>query len=267
MAELQLDTRNPLAPVLVPYLLDVDLPRRLLPRRPASCCGTGTSTSPPTAPPAAYFNVVWRDLLDATFHDELPEDAVARRRRPLDRRDGRAARRPDVDLVGRPRAPPEVETRDDILAARDDRGPRRDDPARRGARLDGWEWGHLHRLDLHSPTLGESGIGPVEWLVNRGGWEVGGGRRPSTRPRTLAADGYVVDSAPSMRMVVSLADLDDSRWINLTGVSGHPFSAHYTDQTDLWARGETLPWAFTRDAVDGSAQHTLTLQPADPTAG
>ena len=49
-----------------------------------------------------------------------------------------------------------------------------------------------------------------------------------------------------MRMVVSLGDLDDSRWINLTGVSGHAFDDHYTDQTDLWAKGETLPWPFTR---------------------
>ena len=51
-------------------------------------------------------------------------------------------------------------------------------------------------------------------------------------------------AAPSMRMVVSLADFDDSRWINLTGVSGHAFNDHYTDQTDLWVDGETLPWAF-----------------------
>ena len=82
-----------------------------------------------------------------------------------------------------------------------------------------------------------------------------------------AFDGYTVDFAPSMRMVVSMADLDESRWVNLTGVSGHPFSDHYTDQTDLWARGDTLPWPFTREAVEESAEHTLTLEPADPTAG
>ena len=41
-----------------------------------------------------------------------------------------------------------------------------------------------------------------------------------------------------MRMVVSLADLDDSRWINLTGVSGHAFHPHYTDQTDLMVAGQ-----------------------------
>ena len=60
-----------------------------------------------------------------------------------------------------------------------------------------------------------------------------------------------------MRMVVSLADLDDSRWINLTGVSGHPFHEHYSDQTDLWARGETLPWPFTADAVMDAGEHTM----------
>ena len=66
-----------------------------------------------------------------------------------------------------------------------------------------------------------------------------------------------------MRMVVSLADFDDSRWVNLTGVSGHPFSSHYTDQTDLWAEGETLPWPSSADAVDAAAEDTLTLRPAE----
>ena len=117
-----------------------------------------------------------------------------------------------------------------------------------------------------SPTLGDSGIGPVEWLVNRGGWEVGGGTAAvdaASWDASVEDRPYVVTSAPSMRMVVSLADLDDSRWINLTGVSGHPFHEHYTDQTDLWARGETLPWPFTADAVIDAGEHTLTLVPAD----
>ena len=68
-------------------------------------------------------------------------------------------------------------------------------------------------------------------------------------------------TAPSMRMVVSLADLDDSRWINLTGVSGHAFDRHYTDQTDLWADGKTLPWAFSPDAVTDAGEDVLTLEP------
>jgi penicillin amidase len=62
-------------------------------------------------------------------------------------------------------------------------------------------------------------------------------------------------------MVVSLADLDDSTWVNLTGASGHAFSGHYTDQTEVWAAGGTLPWPFTRPAIEDAAEDTLTLVP------
>ena len=47
------------------------------PRTPRGCCATGTSPSrpaSPTAAAAAYYNAVWRKLLELTFHDELPGD-------------------------------------------------------------------------------------------------------------------------------------------------------------------------------------------------
>ena len=102
MAAIQLDDRNPLAPVLVPYLLDVDLPARLLLGRPAAAAATGTSTRPPTA--AARRTSTWSGATCSTltFHDELPEDVVAGRRRPLVRGGRRAARRARRRLVGRP---------------------------------------------------------------------------------------------------------------------------------------------------------------------
>jgi penicillin G amidase len=61
--------------------------------------------------------------------------------------------------------------------------------------------------------------------------------------------------------VVSLAHFDDSRWVNLTGESGHAYDSHYTDQTELWATGRTLPWAFSTTAVRATVSHTLTLEP------
>ncbi|HET8959926.1 penicillin acylase family protein, partial [Nocardioides sp.] len=128
---------------------------------------------------------------------------------------------------------------------------------------DEWRWGHLHQLDLLSPTLGSSGVGAVEALVNRGPWEVGGGGSAVDATSWDAVEGYDVTAAPSMRMVVSLRDLDESRWINLTGVSGHPFSDHYTDQTDLWADGETLAWPFSADEVEAAGSATLTLVPGE----
>ena len=82
---------------------------------------------------------------------------------------------------------------------------------------DDWEWGRMHTMDLHNGTLGESGVGLVEELLNRDGFRVGGGGAIVNATTWDAAKGYAVTAAPSMRMVVSLEDFDDSRWINLKG--------------------------------------------------
>ena len=65
-----------------------------------------------------------------------------------------------------------------------------------------------------------------------------------------------------MRMLVALGDLDASRWVNLTGVSGHAFGPHYTDQTDLWAAGESRSWPFDVDSVEKVTDRTLVLEPS-----
>ena len=78
-----------------------------------------------------------------------------------------------------------------------------------------------------------------------------------------AADGtFDVTAGPSMRMVVDLGDLDRSRWVNQTGVSGHPGNGHYDDQLDTWLSGGSYRWPFTEPAVKAAAEHTQTLRPA-----
>ncbi len=256
-ARLQLDDLSPLAVALTPYLLDVELPpgyyaagQRLL--RQWDFHQDAESGA------AAYFDAVWRALLAGLFHDDLPETTWP------DGGDRWVA--VVTDLLTRPydpwwddrRTEDVAETRDDILAqalldARDE--------LTRLRALDAgdWRWGDLHRLDLRGP--GPDRPWPLAGLADRGGWTVGGGPVAVNATAWDAARGYAVTSAPSMRMVVSLADLDESRWIALTGVSGHPSSAHYTDQTDLWAAGGTLPWRFSREAVSGAGGDLLTLRP------
>jgi penicillin amidase len=260
MAELQLDARSPIAPDLVPRLLDLPLPPGYW-NDGQDLLRTWDHQLDADSPAAAYFAVVWRLLLEHTFHDDLPEDIwpdggqrwVAVVSRLLD-----APADPwwdDVETEA-------IETRDDIL--REVLREARDEMTRLQSRdASDWRWGHLHRLDLEQQTLGQSGVGVVEALFNRGGWEASGGGSIVNATSWDAAEGYAVTSAPSMRMVVSLADFDDSLWINLTGVSGHPFSGHYTDQTDLWVEGETLPWAFTAEAVEEAGEDELNLVPAE----
>ncbi len=257
---LQRDDRNPMAPVLVPHLLDVSLEATYADDGQRLLEGWDF-TQPADSAAAAYYNAVWRALLAQTFHDELPEEQwpdggqrwMAVVTRLLD--EPRNAWWDDV------RTDEVVEDRGDVL--REAMARARDDLTSRISPDPGeWTWGALHRLELRSSTLGESGIGAVERLFNRGGWAAGGGGAVVDATSWDAAEGYDVVTAPSMRMVVDLADLDASRWINLTGVSGHAFHPHYTDQTDLMLRGETLPWAFSREAVESSSDDVLTMVPA-----
>ncbi|MDX3214342.1 penicillin acylase family protein [Streptomyces sp. ME02-6991-2B] len=133
--------------------------------------------------------------------------------------------------------------------------------AKLGKDIDTWSWGRLHTLELRNQTLGTGGPAVVRWLLNRGPWRIGGGEGAVNATGWNAAGGYEVVWVPSMRMVVSLDDFDKSRWINLTGASGHAYSSHYTDQTAKWADGELLPWVFTKQPVDGATQDTLSLTP------
>lgn len=259
MGAIQLDDWSALGEVLTPYLLDVPLApgyysagKRLL--------RSWNYRQGPESRAAAYFNVVWREILERTFGDELPKslepDGSDRWFEVVSRILPKARNHwwDDVTTEG------VVERRDDILRAAM-RAARDDLTALQSPNPEEWSWGGLHRLELHNSTLGESGIGIVERLFNRGGWEVGGGSSLVDATSWDAGEGYEVTSAPSMRMVVPLDDLDAARWINLTGVSGHAFDDHYTDQTDLWARGETLPWVFSEHAVERAGEDVLTLTP------
>jgi penicillin amidase len=259
MSAIQLDTYNAFAPTLVRYLLRIDPGSRYY-AGGLRLLADWDFTQPPESAAAAYFNAVWKNVLLQTFGDQLPPSVTV---------DGgsrwfEVVRR----LLAQPNDPwwDDTDTLD-VREGRDDILLRAIEDARdelvqlQSRRVDGWTWGHQHTLTLENETLGQWDFGLFPRLLNRGDWQLGGGSSIVDATGWDAAVGYEVDRVPSMRMVVSLADLDDSTWVNLTGASGHAFSSHYTDQTDLWADGETLPWDFTKEAVEEAGEESLTLRP------
>ena len=238
---------------------------------------------------AAYFNAFWRNLMEPLFNDELPADSRA---------NGGGRWWVVVDqLWDRPNEPwwddtstPERESRDDTVAAALTAAAT-ELTDRFGEDTAGWSWGAMHTLEVVANPFGASGIGPLEWVFNRGPVELGGGKAVvnaigwdasvSCDPALDGKDADGVDSTdaacaqapavqpayqvnwiPSFRSVTDFADFDRSTWVHLTGASGHTGNPHYVDQLDLWATGQTLPWAFTQAAVEAAAKDTLTLQPA-----
>jgi penicillin amidase len=257
LIRLQGDTQNNLAPVLLPRLAAVTAPERT--RAAAALLRRWDGAQREDSAGAAYFNAVWRHLLARTFDDQLPHN---------ERADGGSRWMQVVTgLLDDPSSPwwddtttETTESRDDILAAA--MGDAYDDLVRRlGDDPADWRWGKLHALPMESPTFGQSGIAPIEWLVNRGKVEVGGGEATVTATGWSADHGYRTDWIPSMRMVVDLSDLDSSRWVLHAGASGHAFHENYTDQTQLWRHNERTPWLFSRPAVRRAAEHRLVLTP------
>ena len=124
-----------------------------------------------------------------------------------------------------------------------------------------WRWGDIHTLALRNATFGKSGIAPIEWLFNPDAAGVSGGDAIVNATGWDAADGFDVDAVPSMRMIVDLSNLDESRWVQLTGNSGHAFHSNYDDQFGLWRTGQNLPMRWNVDTIKSEAANTLSLTP------
>ncbi len=296
MRQMQLDNSSEIAKLLVPQLLKIDIADPDV-REAQKLLEGWDYTQDADSAAAAYFNSVWRNILKLAFGHKLPKEVrvkgqclwvdpinttgpadEAEKVRECGQRDAEQAQPDggdrwfevvrtlmddeDSDWWKTPRSGtrPKAENRDQLFK-RAMIDARWELTAKLGKDIETWNWGRLHRLFLKNQTLGTEGPGFLQYVLNRGPWKLSGGEATVNATGWNAAGGYGVVWVPSMRMVVNLGDLDKSKWINLTGASGHAYSAHYTDQTDKWADGELLDWSFSKSAVDKSTSDTLVLQP------
>ncbi len=118
---------------------------------------------------------------------------------------------------------------------------------RLGTNMEKWRWGRLHSLRLEHP-LGQSrllrpffSIGPFpapgDWVtINMGFYR--------------HSDPYQQVVGPSLRMIVDLSAGIRAQFILPSGQSGHPFSPHYRDQTELWRHGESISMAYAEHEME-----------------
>jgi penicillin amidase len=130
-----------------------------------------------------------------------------------------------------------------------------------GIDISQWKWGELHTATFRNQTLGESGIGPIEALFNRGPFITGGGKSIVNATGWNVGDSFEVNWLPSEREVVDLSNLNNSLAIHTTGESGHAYHPHYDDMAPLWATVQYYPMWWEQESVINDAEGHLKLVP------
>ena len=100
-----------------------------------------------------------------------------------------------------------------------------------------WSWGRIHKLHMNH-ALGRLpifkhllGIGPLAAAGDGATINLGFYRHSNPYTQTVGA---------SLRFIADMRDPHSSGFILPSGQSGHPFSAHYSDQTPLWLDGKRI---------------------------
>ncbi len=208
---------------------------------------------------AALFESFRLHLTERTFRDDLG-DSLLRQARTF-------TMYALEDLLADPRSPwfddrgtPQVETRDEIIRrAMDDAV--KELTERLGPNMEKWRWGDLHTATFKNQALGQSGIGWVERIFNRGPVAVDGTAGTVNNTAYNFNAPYAVRTVPSYRQIVDVGDWSRSLSIHTTGQSGHPFHRHYDDMIDAWRNIRYHPMLWSRTEIEAQAEGILRLEP------
>jgi penicillin amidase len=124
-----------------------------------------------------------------------------------------------------------------------------------------WEWGKIHTITYPTNLLGEAGIPILTGLVNIGPIETSGSNFAINSTDWGFGDDFTIGSYPSMRMVVDLSNLDNSRTVLPSGQSGHVMSKYYDDQVDNWIENDMYQNYFSREVVELNQKDLMYLRP------
>ena len=121
-----------------------------------------------------------------------------------------------------------------------------------GEDMSQWRWGRLHRTAPRHP-LSEVFPEAAEHLDPPSVETHGDGDTPLAGGYGLQ-DEFVATSMSVNRYIHDPSDWRRSRWIVPLGASGHPGSAHYADQAEVWANVEYIPQLWDWEEIRREAE-------------
>jgi len=210
---------------------------------------------------AAAFESFWGHLISNTFDNKLPKkywpDDSSRWNEVM----RNLARNPTDPFWDDPTTKNVVERRDDIIKKSWNEAVSEME-GKFGGDMSKWSWGQLHTATFENQTLGQTGIGLIDSLFNRGPFQTSGGSNiVNATAWANVGKGYAVTDLPSMRMIVDMSNLSNSITIHTTGQSGHAYNKHYDDMSTMWAAIQYYPMLWNQQTVIQQSEGHLQLVP------
>lgn len=125
-----------------------------------------------------------------------------------------------------------------------------------GSDYSSWKWGETHTL-THNHAMGSA----LSFL-NVGAFEVSGGNEViNNLGFTYSGNKYQnVTFGPSTRRIIDFSDVRNNSWSILpTGQSGNYFSSHYSDQAEMFVKGEFRKMMMNRAEIEKSENKLILL--------
>jgi penicillin G amidase len=243
---------------MVPLLMDVKLDSDLDPARDLLKNWDFQATA--DSAPAALFEAFWRNLMTNIFHDDIPEQYWPKNDSRWNEVTSNLVKDSSNFFWDEKATKDKVETRDDIIA-KSFAGAVAELQSKLGKDMSKWSWGQLHTATFRNGTLGDSGVGLIDAMFNRGPYETSGGASIVNATAWYSADSYEVTNVPSMRGIYDLSNFNNSLTVHTTGQSGHAYSKHYDDMISMWAKIQYYPMLWDETSVTQKTEGHLVLQP------
>lgn len=128
-----------------------------------------------------------------------------------------------------------------------------------GDNINNWKWGKVHTL-THQHPIGKKK--PFDKLFNVGPFPMPGTNEVMNKMGfALEQDGaYEIVIGPTLRILLDFADVENSLSVSATGQSGNVMSPHYSDQTELYNKGEYRKQMMNEKEIKSSV-NKLVLSP------
>lgn len=121
-----------------------------------------------------------------------------------------------------------------------------------GDDVSSWTWNKAHTLECQHP------IGQVKLLkgfFNVGPFEVPGANEVINNLMYFYSDEKInqVKAGPSTRRIIDFSDVENSVSILPTGNSGNPMSKHYSDQIEMYAKGQFRKMLMNKKEIENNS--------------